>query len=136
MNMLKKILSRQEIRYLVSGGTAFLTEYLTFFVIISIVDSLIINNIAQTISMLLGAIVSFSLNKLWSFKKKDKSLSQVIKYCIVFCFNLLVTNTVIYLITKYGTSINLMIVKLGLVCMTTIWNFFLFKYFVYREKAI
>lgn len=136
MNMLKKILLKQEIRYLISGGTAFLTEYIIFFIIINIFDGLIINNIAQTISMILGAIVSFLLNKIWSFKKKDNSLFQVIKYCIVFCFNLFVTNTLIYIITIYNVSINLMIVKLGLVCMTTIWNFFLFKYFVYREKEI
>ena len=134
MNMLKKISSRQEVRYLISGGTAFLTEYITFLIIINISECLIINNIAQTISMILGAVVSFTLNKLWSFKNRKRSLSQIIKYCIVFCFNLLVTNTIIYLITNSNISTNLMIIKLGLVCMTTTWNFFLFKYFVYREK--
>lgn len=134
MNMLKNFFLNQKIKYLISGGVAFLTENILFYLIIILFDEVkIINNIAQTTSMVVGAIVSFMLNKLWSFNNREKNIMQIIRYIIVFGFNLFFTNFVMYIVSNNISVKYLMIIKFGLVILTTLWNFFLYKYFVYRE---
>lgn len=134
MQKIDKLFDNQIVRFLFIGGLAFIAEYLLFTLIIRLFNStLFIYNISQTISMITGAIISFFLNKLWAFKTKKNTLLQGIKYLIVFLLNLLITNILIRIFHDILLVNNLLLIKLILVCFTTTWNFFLYKYFVYRK---
>lgn len=134
-NIKKKINEKtrtQFLRFICVGVLAFVSEYLSFLLILNIFEKVQnINNISHTISMFLGTIISFCINKIWAFNVRKNTLSQSIKYFLVFIFNLMITNI---LMTYIATTFNLnpSMVKLLLVCLITCWNFFIYKFFVYR----
>ncbi len=136
LNNLKEIgstkIGKQFLKFIFVGILAFVCEYISFLTIINIFDNVYaINNIAHTISMFIGTIVSFCINKFWAFNVRKNTLKQSIKYFIVFLFNLLITNILMSLITT-TFNLNPAIVKLLLVSLITCWNFFIYKFFVYR----
>ena len=53
-------------RYLAVGGSAFVTEYLLFLILYSVIGAQVY--LSNTISFLAGLIISFTLNRGWSFK--------------------------------------------------------------------
>lgn len=126
--------NNQIFKFLFVGGLAFFIEFCVFIILIKLFPNILfIYNIAQTFSMIFGALVSFFLNKLWSFKSEKNTFLQGIKYTIVFISNLFITNVLLNLFHYSFLINNLFLIKIILVCLTTTWNFFLYKYFVYRR---
>ena len=78
--MVEKIKGRFEIReilkFLIGGGSAVLIDA----VIYAVLKQKINLSIAKAISYVSGAIVGFTINKLWTFESKRFLLSEVIKY--------------------------------------------------------
>ncbi|HSH31140.1 MAG TPA: GtrA family protein, partial [Candidatus Saccharimonadales bacterium] len=87
--------SIQLVRYLISGLTAFATEYTTFLVLHSGLDMQL--GAAHVVSFSAGLLVSFTLQRQWSFGAERYKLSQPQQFTAhasLAAFNLLFTGLV------------------------------------------
>ena len=137
-------------RYIITGVTTFLIEYLLFYIFYEIVFTkftpigfslanrifsvdaftykyLIANTIGYTIDFCLN----FTMNRVYSFKSKAPLWDQVKKYAVLFVVNLIVTNILLYLFSDILHIIPY-ISKLMAMCVIVSWNFIVYKKIIYR----
>lgn len=130
MHTIKKLLSKSAIKYLVTGGLAFIGEYGTFLVLFYLMEFNAV--IANTVGFCIGLIASFSLNRLWTFnggEHKHSWKKQALVYGILAVFNLLLTNFMINVLV--GVSTPGYVAKLILMVAVVLWNFIIFKRFIF-----
>lgn len=119
----------QFLRYFVIGTSGFVIDLSTLALFIDIfkwsaVVSLMINQF-----IVLGYI--FYLNKKWAFQSVGKTGGEVRRYLTLYFFNYLFAIAWMYVWhDMYGFEPKL--VRIANVIFSTSWNFFLYKYFVYR----
>jgi putative flippase GtrA len=90
-------LSIQVSRFIITGVSAVLIDFGTYFLLINIIGY----DLAKTISFVFGSVFSFIFNKLWTFEKKVFLFSEVIKFSILYSFTLILNvfvNKIILLI--------------------------------------
>jgi len=76
---------------------------------------------------------NFSLNKWWSFKNKEMPHWQLVRYITLAGFNYGFSAVSMYIFHQhYGADYRL--VRIGAVGVMVLWNFFLYKYWVYKES--
>ena len=136
-------------RYVITGVTTFIIEYLLFYLFYEVVFKsfapgftlahklfsvdrytyryLISNSIGCSIDFCLN----FTLNRVYSFKSKAPLLDQVKKYGILFVLNLIVTNVLLYLLSDI-IGITPYISKLMAMCVIVSWNFVVYKKIIYK----
>jgi putative flippase GtrA len=86
---------KQFLRYLVTGGLAAGTEYSLFYVLNILAGlSLILSNSAAYTS---GFVISFILNRVWSFESKGHLGRQLLLYSVLFGINLVLSNILVTL---------------------------------------
>ena len=132
-HIIKKLLYKPAIKYLMSGGFAFSGEYSTFLVVFYILEFSAV--IANTIGFCIGLIISFLLNKLWTFNGSEQKhgwKKQAIVYSLLAIFNLLFTNIMIKELVDAGTPGY--VAKLILMIVVVLWNFIVFKRFIFVSK--
>lgn len=79
-------------------------------------------------------IYNFTLNKYWSFKSKTLPHKQIVRYLILAGCNYLFSILIMYFFShKMGWDYRL--VRLSTIIVMVIWNFFLYKYWVYRQET-
>lgn len=130
MTMLKthiqSLSQRQSLRYLIAGGTAFGSEYISFLLLFYVFDVSII--FSNTVSFLVGFLVSFFFNRLWTFKV-DKQYKwaahhQLTGYLLLSLFNLLASNL---LVVGFHQIVPALVGKLFAAAIIACWNFFIFR---------
>lgn len=124
------------IRYVIAGGTAFCVEYGTFYVLYYGFHWRLI--IANGSSFLLGLLVSFMMQRFWTFASKDKSYSkhmkhQAILYFLLSAFNLGVSTLIIE--TLVHASLRPFIAKFGTQLIIAVWNFFILKRIIFTQTV-
>ena len=78
---------------------------------------------------------NFLLNKYWSFKDKTMPQRQLVRYLILAGYNYLFSVAVMYIFnTRLGFDYRL--VRVGTIALMVLWNFFLYKYWVYRSPHV
>lgn len=119
----------QFVRYLLSGGSAAFMELASYQVMLV---AGVHYAIAAPVSGCAGLLSAFFLHKYIVFKKSGRTGSQVIRYAILQTFNFFAQwGLVILFVEGFGT--HAIIAKiLGIGC-TVLWNFFLYKLFVYAK---
>ncbi|MBT3297555.1 GtrA family protein [archaeon] len=116
-------------KYINSGLLSMGVDYLVLFILTNYFGMFYIYSV--TFSYLSGFITNFYLNKYWTFKKKDDTKTQFIKYSALVAFNFVVTLTLMYLLTS-NMGINYLISR-GLVLFSIIcWNYLIYKHFIYK----
>ncbi len=118
------------IKFVISGLTAAAIELCSFLFLIHVIDrGLILSN---SISFILGLITSFSLNKLWVFRGKQRinTKKQFLFYVVLAIFNLLITNILIHLIV--GADVKAEVAKIMTICLIAVWNFAIFKLVIFK----
>lgn len=119
---------KQFFRYLITGGLAAVTEYSLFYILTMLLKiSLFVSNSAAYTS---GFIISFILNRLWSFESKGHLGRQFLLYSILFGINLILSYLVISLFT-YQLGIAAMISKALAMGIIVLWNFIIYKKIIY-----
>lgn len=133
---IQKTYAAQPVRYFVVGGSAFLAEYGSFYILFQGLSVQVY--IANSISFCLGLFVSFALNRTWTFRSgayKHHAKHQAGMYLGLAILNLFLTNGIIGLLKMIGLD-----PRFGkIVAMATIvaWNFFIFKHLIFaRRKEI
>ena len=86
---------------------------------------------ASVVGGVIGFCTTFLCQKYVVFKKREDTAMQLVRlFCVDMC-NIVITNTVLYGIVEF-IGIGEEIGKIAAIGMVVFWNFFLYKFFVYR----
>ena len=91
--------------------------------------------VAVVCNQILMLTYNFILNKYWSFKNKEIPHKQIVRYLILAGFNYLFSVGMMY---SFNHLINYdyRLVRIATIAVMVLWNFFLYKYWVYKEDVI
>lgn len=82
--------------------------------------------------LLLG--YNFSLNKYWSFRNKAMPHRQVVRYLTLAGLNYAFSVGMMYAFSDH-LGYDYRLVRIGTIAVMVAWNFFLYKYWVYKTEA-
>lgn len=129
----------QFIRYLLVGVLSFSIEYTLFIILRNAltIGELLVNIIVYTLIFW----INFLLNKFFSFKSKTNFARQLFLYGILFFFNLIVGNILLFsgiryllvLLSGEGSWQVLYLPKILIMFFIISWNFILYKKVIYIE---
>jgi len=128
MYKFKLIFGNNISRFIISGASASLVEYVIF-VICTTRIPLETSNI---ISFTAGFFISFSLNKMWVFTATKNTARQMLLYFLLSIFNLIVGTFMIWFLVnnicvwQYAAKIIIMI-------LIATWNFFIYKKIIFKS---
>ncbi len=131
---MKKI-STELIKYVATGLSAAVLEFASFaallFILQGFQNTAMINALSHSGSVVLGASFTYIVNKIWTFDggKEAKLATSLPKYILLFCVNLALSNTVLYLLSP---QIGAQLAKFFVMVMIVPWNFLMYKFFVYK----
>ncbi|RYX79369.1 GtrA family protein [bacterium] len=130
MALFQKIFRHKKIRYLTSGGIAFVIEYGIFIFLLSLNVHLFV---ANSISFIIGVLSGFLLHKYWSFAGLHAKSTgiQTITTILLGCINLLLTNILIALLVDY-INFPAYLAKVLVILCIVIWNYLLFNKIIFR----
>jgi putative flippase GtrA len=120
-------------RYLISGVTSVVIEYVSFIFLLWATDMLLL---ATTISFIIGVVSGFIFHKLWSFAG-DQNLQtrqQVIIYSCVAGMNLAAANGSVWFLVN-RMDIHATVAKLTSMAIIACWSFALFNYVIFRRDS-
>jgi len=117
----------QFLQYLVSGGSAAALE-LSSYQLMLWLD--VWYAIAAPISGLVGLASAFIFHKYFVFQKKDQTQKQLIRYAILQTWNFFAQWALVFIFVEFLGVDPFLAKILGIGC-TVMWNFFLYKLFVY-----
>ena len=128
-------------RFATVGCSCFLIEYIIFTLLNILigekfykVSELTITGIfiANSLSYIVSSLLSFTFNRLWTFKSKGSAKRQLSKFAFLFVFNLIVSNYLIHFLKDY-TPLQPQAGKLVSSLIISVWNYFINKYIVFRK---
>lgn len=90
--------------------------------------------LAVAVNQLVVMVYNFSLNKFWSFRNREMPHRQIVRYLILAGVNYLFSILVMY-IFNHQLGFDYRLVRLLTIVMMVGWNFFLYKYWVYRQDT-
>lgn len=126
---LNSIKRKEILRFLVGGGSAVVTDYIVYRLLIWLSFGV---TMSKGISFVTGSIVGFVINKLWTFESKKFIKAEVVKYIILY--------TITATINAWVNDIVLLLFNIQLfafLCATgvsTVLNFIGQKFFVFYKK--
>ncbi len=126
----RNIERKEVLRFLIGGGSAVLTDYILYRVFLTAGWQL---SIAKACSYAGGAAVGFVINKLWTFKSRKFSFTEIAKYIILYIFSALLNALVNHLVLAV-----LPVTIIGFLCATgisTVINFLGQKFFVFAKAS-
>jgi len=129
-SLLTREAAEQFERYVISGLISASAEYTILLVLTEFAGLWYI--LSNTVAYVSGFWLSFLLNRFWSFKSKDNLLRQLLLYCILFVFNLILTNMFLYILTSVA-GIPYAISKVFVMGVAVLWNFIIYKKIIYRK---
>lgn len=127
---LNEVLTRQLLRFLVSGSCAVLVDYGTYLLFQRLGLEI---SLAKVLSYICGAIVGFVINKLWTFERGEsaQTVTEILKYALVYGISALLNAAVNQLVLGItGIAI------LGFLCATgvsMVFNFLGMRLFVFKK---
>jgi putative flippase GtrA len=87
-------------------------------------------------------IINFSMNRFWAFRSRQPFMKQFITSGLLFALNLVVGNAIIYffidivhlpdLLCWVPENFGKLVPKVIATGMAVTWNFFLYKYYIYK----
>jgi putative flippase GtrA len=127
--MKTNLLSSEISRFIITGLLAVSTDLLSYFML---VEQLPINT-AKGTSFILGSLVAFFLNKIWTFKNQDNITPRVIQFSILYtstlCANIYINEITLTYILDHQLF--------AFICATgtsTVLNFIGMKYWVFTTS--
>lgn len=98
---------------------------------------------AKTISFLCGMVVTYSLNKLWTWKQRDRSNKRLAKFAVLYgvslFLNVFTNSTVLYILEHnkdiYDVPYKYFIAFIGATGMSAVVNFAGQKFWVFRVRG-
>lgn len=138
MQAIAGILSRhkQLVRYLLSGGSAFFTEFLMFLLLYNVLGWPLY--VANSLSFCSGLVISFTLNRRWTFgggpQYNRSGRAQFGLYVLLAGINLVFTNIAIGMLAVAG--LRAFAAKLLVMAIIVAWNFLIFKFLIFKFRVV
>ncbi len=129
----QSIVSRKQLRYLISGTASEAIEYMSFILLFSLTNLLYVSN---SISFILGVISGFIFHSTWSFPGEHhfKVRHQFVGYATLAVINFFVINAAVgYLV--YGLHIKPYVAKFVAIAVAAIWGYVFSNYIFFRRKS-
>ncbi len=115
----------------VSSVIATGTDFSVFFILSRLCGMFYVH--ANVIGAITGAVVSFFLGRHWAFRRKEKGLTgQAIRYIITSGLSVFLNTAIMYWITESFGIEDYISKIIAAILMGVFFNFFMFRYFVYR----
>lgn len=122
--------ARQFVRYLITGGTAFVAEYAMYQVLYRFlgVDYAVSSVIVYSALF----VITFVATRRWTFESRGNAKRQLLLYFLLFAFNVFVGN---YLMMRafVGMGMSKDIAPFFKTAIITCWNFILYKFVIYKD---
>ena len=133
--MIRRLQKAAVPQYLATGVLVFVVDYCAFFVCYQIVGLQLAA--ATAIAFLIGLATSFVLSRTWVFAGQVKG-ERIHKSAVRYVIFLAATYAVIYLCLKFlqqWFSVSPYIGKFGVSFFLTFWNYFGYKFWVFRAAT-
>lgn len=129
-DVVRSLWHRSAVRYLVVGGFCFAVDfgllwllYRGFHVPLAI---------ATPVAFLTSFVVTYTLQRVVSFASDARVIPSAGRYTALVIVNTLATTGIVWLVNRAGG--HWMIGKVAAVAITTVWNYFIYRYWVFAEK--
>jgi putative flippase GtrA len=131
-----KLLNTSFSRYAIVGVSGFAVDYTVFLTVLHLLRvagfELFTEGIANGSGMLAGAVWCYLLNRTWSFKSKGKLTAEAVRYAALFGFNTVASSALLrWACSTWG--LGPWLVKIPLMGIVFIWNYFIARFWVYRK---
>jgi putative flippase GtrA len=122
------------LKYLIVGSIATGTDFLLLYFFVDFFHIYYI--LAAAISFITAVIISYFLNKNWTFRDKEKRLlPQLMKYIGINLVSLALSLIILYLLVEF-LFVWYILAKAAATVVAVIWNFFAMRTWVFqKEKA-
>lgn len=133
LNNFNKLTRSSTFRFLLVGGSAFIVDYGSFYALYYGLG--IALYIANSFSFGLGLVISFMLNRLWTFGDRNftkKAHHQLGFYSLLAIINLFLTNVFVGLLNHVGVGPR--IGKIITIAVIAAWNFYIYHKFIFTEQ--
>ena len=130
--MLKNKKNKELLKYIFVGLSTVLIDFLIYKFLIKF----IVIYLAKTISFLSGTFFSYQLNRTWTFKSGEKTLSQFIKYLIIHITSLVLNvfiNSLLFNIFSKNYFLSYEVSFLIATLTSAIYNFLFIKKFIFNN---
>ncbi len=123
--------AKQELlRFLLTGMTAVATDLCSYYLLMSTIDI----DAAKAISFILGSVIAFFMNKMWTFESNSKVSSTVIQFSLLYSATFLANVVVNHLLIQLNTG--MIVAFIFATATSTVLNFIGMKFWVFKPKSI
>lgn len=126
----RRVWSNSAVRYLVVGGGAFLIDIGLLALLHDVAGVPLI--IATPTAFLLSFVVTYLLQRTFTFSSDTGVASSAIKYTALVCFNAVATTGIVAGIAALGMP--WVVGKMVAVGSTTVWNYFAYRHWIFPAR--
>ena len=119
----------QVVRYLITGFSSAAIEFSLLFLCRDVLSFSIV--VSNSIALSIVFWFNYLMNRKWSFKSTTSLKKQLPMYLVLFIFNLVASDFIMYLLTS-RLSLHYMFAKVFAIGAVVTWNFFLYKKVIYK----
>ena len=123
--------SAEALRFLVVGGLSFLIDFGLLVLLREIVGFDLI--VATPVAFLTSLIINYALQRLYAFRSTTGIGPSAAKYLALVAFNTVATSLIVAGSEQLGVGYE--IGKVLSTALMTVWNFFLYKHWIFRDKG-
>lgn len=123
----------QALRYAVSGGVAFVADFLLLYVL---TDCAHVHYLLSAIlSFCVGLLITYLLSVYWIFDKRrfDSRVPEIIIFVLIGLVGLLITALFMWLFTDQ-LQIHYLLSKVLTTLVSTVWNFLAKKFILFSDR--
>jgi putative flippase GtrA len=132
-NLISLLLTANFLRYLFIGFSTFFMQIFLLFVLFQLVG--MEKQIANIFSSLLAMIFNYIFSNNWTFKAgSEKHAKKIGKYLILAVFNYTFDVVFAFPFLAVTMMINPYISKVFITAIIVCWNFFIYKFWVFKTK--
>ena len=138
-------LKKQLVKFTMIGVLAVLVDLTCYYLLLNLFPEKMLGSVpnesvAKTISFLCGMSVTYSLNKLWTWKKRDRSRTRMVKFGALYGFSLVmnvaVNSSLLFLLHHFAHVVDLpskyLIAFVGATGFSAVMNFLGQKFWVFK----
>ncbi len=127
--MIKKVFphAKQFSLYILSGGLAFVADYGTYLLLLNVGMWYVTANLWANV---VGFFATFFLHKFITFRTEGNPYNHFLRYCLMTVLSVAGQTVVLYALVEYG-SISEELAKIASMGIVVLWNYLLYKFFVY-----
>ena len=120
-------------RYIVSGGTATLTNLFLLYLFTSVFGIWYI--VSAMMSFVIAFGVSFSLQKYWTFKDSstEKTHRQMVLYFIVAVINLSINTGLLYLVVQF-IGLQYLVGQIATSACVALESYFVYQFLIFKKS--